>query len=70
MPLRTTRLTCATGTSCSSTIQTGRPFESCCFWIAGSFSGGGGPGCGGCVRSGACCAESVTRRDEQNQQRA
>ena len=29
LPLSTTRLTCATGTSCSSTIHTGRPFESC-----------------------------------------
>ena len=45
LPLSTTRFTCATGTSCSSTIHTGRPFESCRFWIVGSFSAGGGPGC-------------------------
>jgi hypothetical protein len=43
VPLSTTRLICATGTSCSSTIQTGRPLDSFCFWIAGSFSGAGGP---------------------------
>ena len=28
VPLRTTRLTWATGTSCISTIHTGRPFDS------------------------------------------
>ena len=59
VPLRTTRLTCATGTLCVSTIQTGRPLDSFCFWIFGRFSGAGGPGCGGCERSGACCATSV-----------
>ena len=63
LPLRTTRLTCATGTSCSSTIHTGRPFDSCRFWIAGSFSAGGGPGCGGRARSGGCCATSVDASD-------
>src|SRR5476651_2723481 len=57
VPLKTTRFTYTTGTLCSSTIQTGTPFESCRFWIAGRFSVAGGPGCGGRVRSGACCAD-------------
>ena len=37
-------------------IQTARPFESFCFWIAGSFNDGAGPIAGGLLRSGACAA--------------
>jgi hypothetical protein len=59
VPLKTRRFTCATGTLCSSTIQTGSPLESCRFWICGSFSAGGGPASGGWDRSGACCAASA-----------
>src|SRR5262249_34722173 len=59
VPLNDTRFTWATGTLCSSTTHTGSPFDSVCFWIAGSFSAAGGPGCGGFVRSG-CCAKSAT----------
>src|SRR6185295_10765342 len=59
VPLRTTRLICATGTLCSSTTQTGRPLDSFCFWMAGRCSGAGGPGCGGCERSGACAVSAI-----------
>ena len=45
-PALTTSVTCTTGTLCSSTIQTGRPFDSVRFSIGGSFSAGGGPGVG------------------------
>ena len=44
LPLKIRRLTCATGTSWSSTTHTGRPLDSFAFWMAGRFSGGGGPG--------------------------
>ena len=60
-PDLTIRLTSTTGTSCISTIQTGRPFDSVCFWMAGSFRAGAGPGAGGFDRSGACCAWSAGR---------
>jgi hypothetical protein len=53
------RSTCATGTSWSSTIQTGRPFESCRFCTAGSFSDGAAPGFGGKERSGTCGGAAV-----------
>ena len=59
LPDRTIKLICASGTSWCSTIQTARPFDSLCFWMAGSFSDGAGPSGGGCLRSG-CCAASVT----------
>ena len=54
----TTRFTWTTGTSCSSTIQTGRPFESARFWI------GGQPqrrrrarAAAACERSGGCARQ-------------
>src|SRR5438067_9331000 len=59
VPLNDTRFTCATGTLCSSTTHTGSPFDSFCFWIAGSLSAAGGPGCGGFVRSGACAVSTT-----------
>ena len=58
LPERTIRLICASGTSWCSTIQTARPFESFCFWIAGIFSDGAGPIAGGLLRSGACADRS------------
>ena len=42
-----TRLTCATGTSCSSTSQTGRPLDSWRFWIVGQLNGRRRADCGG-----------------------
>src|SRR5439155_23243498 len=59
VPLNDTRFTCATGTLCSSTTHTGSPFDSFCFWIAGSLSAAGGPGGGGFVRSGACATSAT-----------
>ena len=46
-PALTTSARLTTGTSCISTIQTGRPLASARFWIGGSFSDGAGPGTGG-----------------------
>ena len=62
LPERTIRLICASGTSWCSTIHTARPFESFCFWIAGSFSDGAGPIAGGLLRSGACAASRDGQR--------
>ena len=62
VPVRTTRFTCTTGTSCSSTIQTGRPFASCRFTIVGSLRAGAGPLAGGFDRSGACPVVTTPHR--------
>ena len=66
VPLSTTRFTWTTGTSCRSTIQTGRPFDSMRFWMAGSFSTGGGPDCGGLLRSGAWAPVMRASREPEN----
>ena len=64
LPLRTTRLTCATGTSCSSTTQTGRPLRQLLLLNApGSFSAGGGP------RLRLACGPVPAARDASQRQR-
>ena len=62
LPALTTSDTWTTGTLCSSTIQTGSPFDNVRFWIAGSFNAGGGPGFGAAVRSGGLLRGSLACR--------
>ena len=64
MPLRTSRLTCATGTSWTSTSHTGTPFDSWRFWIGGSFSAGTGPVAGAFWRSGAWARQAMAANDQ------
>ena len=65
VPVRTTRLICTTGSSCCSTIQTGRPLLNRCLWMTGAQSGASSR-LRALVATGACPVAAATETATRN----